>query len=165
MPNDETLNPQRLEVLFEQLVEQARQHAWNSGEIPVAAAVLHGGQVIAVGLNTRETDHDPTGHAEINAIKLASKKVGSWKLQDCILLTTLEPCLMCLASVQAARIAHVVYGSKDPKGGALSLGFSFHGDPRLNHRFSVSYHEHLPSGKLLSDFFATLRKKKKRESS
>ena len=129
-------------------------------EVPVGAVVIHEGKIIGRGYNLREKNHDPIAHAEILAIQEASRTLQSWRLVDCMLVVTLEPCPMCLAACQQARIGQVFYGAKDPKGGALSLGYPLHEDPKTNHRFEVHFEEDASCGAVLSDFFSKKRKKK-----
>lgn len=110
-----------------------------------------------MGHNRRETDQNPVSHAEIEALVQAARTMKSWRLAGCTLYVTLEPCPMCLAACQQARIKRVVYGAQDPKGGALSLGYRLHEDTRTNHRFEV---QHLPvaqCGAILSEYFALKR--------
>ncbi|MGK5089547.1 nucleoside deaminase [Bdellovibrionota bacterium FG-2] len=135
------------------------EQAASEDEVPVGALIIKDDQVIGTGRNRREADQDPLAHAEILAIREASRSLGSWRLLDCTLYVTLEPCPMCLAACQQARIGKVIYGAKDPKGGALSLGLALHEDSRTNHRFEVVYEEDLECGAVLSRFF-----KKKRTS-
>jgi tRNA(adenine34) deaminase len=134
------------------------QNAAALDEVPVGAVVVHQGKIVGRGLNRREQDHNPVAHAEILAIQEAAKNLNSWRLVDCTLYVSLEPCPMCLAACQQARVTEVVYGAKDPKGGALSLGYSLHEDVRTNHRFSVKYEEDPRCGQILSDFFKNKRK-------
>lgn len=137
-------------------LELAKQAA-GRGEVPVGALVVKDGVVIGRGSNTREAEQDPTGHAEMVAIREACRTLGSWRLVDCDLVVTLEPCPMCLAACQQARIRRVVYGARDPKGGALCLGFPLHDHPRLNHRFQVDYEPVEECGEVLRTFFRGLR--------
>jgi len=130
-------------------------------EVPVGAVVIRRGKIIGRGYNLRERDQNPIAHAEIQAILKAAKKLGSWRLEDCELVVTLEPCPMCLAACQQARITTVTYGASDPKGGALSLGYNLHQDPRTHHRFRVQFLPTPECGKILSDFFKLKRSKKK----
>lgn len=127
-------------------------------EVPVGAVIVLGDRIVGQGHNRREIEQSPIAHAEIQAILDASRHLGSWRLTGCILFVTLEPCPMCLAACQQARLARVVYGARDPKGGALSLGYELHADPRTNHRFSVEYSELPECGKILSEFFVRRRK-------
>jgi tRNA(adenine34) deaminase len=127
-------------------------------EVPVGAVVVHEGQIVGKGYNRREADHNPVAHAEILALQEAARQLGSWRLIDCTLYVTLEPCPMCLAACQQARVARVVYGAQDPKGGALSLKYPLHEDVRLNHRFAVEYAPAAECETVLKDFFKTKRK-------
>lgn len=139
--------------------------AGEQGEVPVGAIVVRGKDVVGRGHNRRERDQDPLAHAEIDAIREASKHLHTWRLSDCVLYVTLEPCPMCLAASQQARLGKVIYGASDPKGGALSLGYSIHSDPRTHHRFDVIHLENSECGKILSDFFKERRKRSIAESS
>lgn len=129
-------------------------------EVPVGAVIVCEGQIIGRGYNRREQNHDPLAHAEIMAIHEAAQNLKSWRLSECQLFVTLEPCPMCLAACQQARVTEVVYGAQDPKGGALSLGYALHQDQRTNHRFNVRYDETPECGKILSRFFEKKRKPK-----
>jgi len=129
-------------------------------EVPVGAVLVHEGKIIARGRNQREKLQSPISHAEIHALLAGAEHLGSWRLIDCVLYVTLEPCPMCLAACQQARIARVVYGAADPKGGAISLGYKLHEDARTNHRFAVEFVEDPECGGILTEFF---RKKRKPE--
>ncbi len=134
------------------------EEAAKRDEVPVGAIVLDSnGQIIGRGANDREQTRNPLRHAEMIAIEEAAGSMKSWRLTGCTLVVTLEPCLMCLAAAQQARIGHVVFAAKDPKGGALSLGHHFHEDTRLNHRFTVEYLETPACGEVLSRFFKQKR--------
>lgn len=115
------------------------------------------GKIIGEGRNAREARRSPLAHAEIDAIAEAAKQLGAWRLLGCELWVTLEPCPMCLAAAQQARVARVIYGAQDPKGGALSLGYRLHEDTRTNHRFEVEYRETPECSELLRQFFKELR--------
>ena len=138
--------------------ELAREAAAND-EVPVGAVVIFNGKVIGRGRNRREANQDPLCHAELEAISEASRHLGSWRLEDCTVLVTLEPCPMCLGALQQARVARVVYGCHDLKGGAISLGYSIHEDPRSHHRFSVFCLDDQESSQMLTEFFRGKRKK------
>ena len=155
MPN-RSKNVSEIDFMKEALLlaEQAAQEE----EVPVGAIVVYQGQVIGRGYNRREQNHDPTGHAEIQALQEASQFLKSWRVLDATLYVTLEPCPMCLAACQQARVARVVYGATDPKGGSLSLGYRLHEDARRNHRFQVDYLAMPECEKVLKEFF-----KKRRE--
>lgn len=128
-------------------------------EVPVGAIIVLDGKGVGRGYNRRETDQSPVAHAEILAIQDAARALGSWRLVDCELFVTLEPCPMCLAACQQARISRVIYGAKDPKGGAISLGYELNKDSRLNHRFEAVYEEMSECGEVLSEFFKKRRLK------
>lgn len=134
--------------------------AANEDEVPVGAVILKDGKVITSARNAREKLQSPSAHAEILAIEAAAKVLGSWRLESCELYVTLEPCPMCLAAAQQARIGKIVYGAHDPKGGAISLGYKLHEDSRTNHRFPVVYESNERCGEILTDFF---KKKRKRQ--
>jgi tRNA(adenine34) deaminase len=126
--------------------------------VPVGAVIVREGQVVGRGYNRRERDQNPCSHAEIEAILEATRALKSWRLTGCTLVVTLEPCPMCLAACQQARVDEVIYGAIDPKGGALSLGYKLNEDVRINHRFPVRYEEWAECGQVLKDFFAGRRK-------
>jgi tRNA(adenine34) deaminase len=113
------------------------QAADEEDEVPVGAVIVHGGRIIASARNQRETLNDPTAHAEILALTQAAASLGSWRLLDCTLYVTLEPCPMCAGAIVQARIPHVVYGTTDPKAGACHTLFTITNDPRLNHQCQV----------------------------
>ena len=128
------------------------------GDVPIGAVVVRDGQVIAARHNERELTGDPTAHAEVLAIRDAAKVVGHWRLLDCSLYVTLEPCVMCAGALVNARIGRVVFGAVDPKAGALVSLYQVCGDPRLNHRPPVVAGVRADeAGTLLRDFFASRR--------
>ena len=108
-------------------------------DVPVGAIVVHAPteKIVGRGHNRREVDTDPTAHAEVLALRDAAKSIGYWRLNDCTLYATLEPCPMCAGALVNARIARLVYGCADPKAGAARTLFSLCDDPRLNHRMDV----------------------------
>lgn len=110
-----------------------------AGEVPIGCVVVHDptGDVIGQGANRRERDHDPTAHAEILALREAGQAIGHWRLLDCTLYVTLEPCPMCAGAIVNARIPRLVYGCDDPKAGAVRTLFQICEDQRLNHRVTV----------------------------
>ncbi|HEX2032215.1 MAG TPA: tRNA adenosine(34) deaminase TadA [Actinomycetota bacterium] len=130
--------------------------AW--GDVPVGAAVIRDGEVLASAGNEREKRQDPTAHAELLALRAAAGAVGSWRLVGCTLYVTLEPCAMCAGAMVLARVDRLVYGAADPKAGfAGSLGDLVR-DPRLNHRLEVVGGVLAEEcGALLREFFATRR--------
>ena len=121
-----------------QAIELARQ-AMAIGEVPIGCVVMHDptGNVVGRGSNRRETDRDPTAHAEILAMREAGNTLGHWRLVDCTLVVTLEPCPMCAGAVVNARIPRLVYGCDDPKAGAVKTLYQVCTDARLNHRVEV----------------------------
>lgn len=130
-----------------------------AGEVPVGAVVMLEGKIVGRGRNRREADQDPVAHAEVLAIREAAQHLESWRLLDCTLIVTLEPCPMCLAACQQARVREVIYGTPDPKGGAVSLGYTLHDDARLNHRFKLGLDKNAECETVLKDFFQARRKK------
>jgi tRNA(adenine34) deaminase len=143
---------------LDEALKLAREAAIHD-EVPVGAVVVCDSQIIGFGRNDREEVQNAIGHAEIRAIESASKKSGSWRLNDCDLYVTLEPCPMCLSACQQARIRRVIYGAKDEKGGAICLGYHVHSDQRMNHRFEVVYEPNAECSTILKDFFAAKRGK------
>lgn len=132
------------------------------GEVPIGAIVVFDGEIVGRGHNLRETSNDPTTHAEIIAIRQAAKKLNSWRLLDCTLYVTLEPCVMCMGAIILARIPYLVFGCRDPKVGAVGSIYNFAEDQRFNHqvqvRESVLQQE---CSTQLSNFFRQLREQKK----
>ncbi|MFM7411441.1 MAG: tRNA adenosine(34) deaminase TadA [Actinomycetota bacterium] len=128
------------------------------GDVPVGAVVVHNGEIIASRHNEREKSGDPTAHAEVLALRDAAARLGRWRLDDCTLYVTLEPCVMCAGALLNARIGRLVYGAADLKAGATSSLYNVCADPRLNHnppfRHGVLGAE---CSALLSDFFAERR--------
>ena len=120
-----------------QLALQQAQLASNSGDVPVGAVVVHDGQIIAARHNEREATGDPTAHAEILALRDAASALGRWRLNDCTLVVTLEPCVMCAGALINARVETLVYATADLKGGATSSLYNVCSDPRLNHNPNV----------------------------
>jgi tRNA(adenine34) deaminase len=109
-----------------------------TGDVPIGAVVLDaGGAIIGRGRNVREAEADPTGHAEIVALRVAAKAIGSWRLEGCILVVTLEPCTMCAGAAVLARVDRVVFGAYDAKAGAVGSLWDVVRDRRLNHRPEV----------------------------
>jgi tRNA(adenine34) deaminase len=111
--------------------------AFDKQEVPVGAVVVHNGSIIAARHNEREVLNDPTAHAEILALRDAALALGTWRLDDCTLVVTLEPCVMCAGALINARIGTVVFGAADLKGGATSSLYNVCADPRLNHNPAV----------------------------
>ena len=138
-------------------LEEARA-ALAHGDVPVGAVVVRDGTVIARRHNERELTKDPTAHAEVLALRDAAAVVGSWRLDDCTLVVTLEPCLMCAGALLSSRIGALVYGAADLKAGATASLYSVVTDPRLNHN-PPTVHGVLAAecGDLLTEFFQSKR--------
>ncbi|MGH2572351.1 MAG: tRNA adenosine(34) deaminase TadA [Actinomycetota bacterium] len=145
------------ERLMALALEEARRClGW--GDVPIGAVVARGEEVLAAAGNQRERLQDPTAHAEVLALRQASRRVGSWRLSGCTMLVTLEPCAMCAGALVLARVDRLVYGAADPKAGfAGSLGDLVR-DERLNHRLEVSWGVRAEEASaLLTAFFADRR--------
>ncbi|MDQ0158420.1 tRNA adenosine(34) deaminase TadA [Alkalibacillus salilacus] len=149
------------ESFMDEAIEQAKQ-AEAIGEVPIGAVIVYEDQVIATGYNQRETLQLSVAHAEMLAIEAANQHVGSWRLEDCTLYVTLEPCPMCAGAIVQSRIPHVVYGATDPKAGCAGTLMNLLDDDRFNHRATVtSGVKEAECASLLTDFFRRLRKQKK----
>lgn len=140
-------------------IEQARTAA-NWGDVPIGAVIVQAGVgVIAAAGNRRAVDRDPVAHAELLAIRAAAAAIGDWRLTDCTLYVTLEPCIMCAGAIILARLPRVVYGATDPKAGAAGSVYPVLLEDRLNHRAEL-----VPGvladecGQLLTDFFRAQRR-------
>jgi len=134
------------------------QNAWLVGEVPVGAVIMRAGQVIATGYNRPITEHDPTAHAEIVALRHAATLLANYRLPECELYVTLEPCAMCAMALMHARLKRVVFGTADPKTGAAGSVVDLFADTRLNHHTQVERGVLADEcGQLLRDFFAERR--------
>jgi tRNA(adenine34) deaminase len=132
------------------------------GEVPIGAVLVRGGEVLGRGHNLRETGGDPTAHAEMVAIRRAAAALGSWRLLDCTLYVTVEPCVMCMGAIILARIPRLVYGCRDPRAGAVGSIYDFSRDERFNHRVAVTEGVlGTECSELLSGFFQDLRTRRK----
>ena len=141
------------------LALEEAQRAYKLGEVPVGAVLVSpDGKVESKGINLKESQFDPCGHAEICALRDQGEKLKNWRLTGHTLYVTLEPCAMCLGAMIQARIQSLVFGAYDPKGGAISLGYNLHKDSRLNHNFSVvGGVRHFECSQILSQFFREKR--------
>ncbi|HEX4922504.1 MAG TPA: tRNA adenosine(34) deaminase TadA [Bdellovibrionales bacterium] len=138
------------------------QKAAERGEVPIGAVVVHEGRCIGSGYNWRETGRSPLAHAELIAIQKAAKHLGQWRLLGCTLYVNLEPCVMCAGAIVNSRLERVVYGTTDPKGGAVETLYQILQDKRLNHRPQVTAGVLAKeSAETLSAFFKELRARKK----
>ncbi|MCA0176776.1 MAG: tRNA adenosine(34) deaminase TadA [Proteobacteria bacterium] len=132
--------------------------AWQAGEVPVGAIVIKDGVVIATGHNQPITTSDPSAHAEMVALRAAARAVGNYRLPDCEVFITLEPCAMCAMALLHARVRRVVFGAPDPKTGAAGSVLSLFDEPRLNHQTTLLGGVQASAcGQILKDFFAQRR--------
>jgi tRNA(adenine34) deaminase len=154
-----TLDPARTEdSAWMELALAEAVAARDLGEVPVGAVVIRGGEVIGAGHNLTQTSNDPTAHAEMVAIRRAAERLGHWRLLDCTMYVTLEPCAMCAGAIVLARVPRVVYGAADPKAGMCGSLENLVQDPRLNHRVSLTAGMSAEeSARMLRDFFRMRR--------
>ncbi|WP_026908502.1 tRNA adenosine(34) deaminase TadA [Paucisalibacillus globulus] len=143
-------------------IEQAKK-ALEKDEVPIGAIIVHQDEVIASGFNVREKSQETLSHAELIAIQQANKRIGSWRLEDCTLYVTLEPCPMCAGAIVQSRIKRVVYGATDPKAGCAGTLMNLLDQKQFNHQADVtSGVMEQECSELLSNFFKALRERKKR---
>ena len=129
-------------------------------EVPVGALIVRNGEIIGKGMNTSISDHDPTSHAEINAIREAAKAIKNYRLKDCVIYVTLEPCAMCVGAIQHARIEKIIYGAPDPKTGACGSMIDLISVKEINHHAeAIGGILEKQCGQILKDFFLSKRKK------
>jgi len=137
------------------------QKAYELKEVPIGAVVVYQDEIIGRGYNRRETDNDPTAHAEMIAIRKAAETLDDWRLEECTLYVTVEPCLMCAGAILKARIQKLVYGTESKKDGASGSLLNILQDDRLNHQVEVvSGLKAEKASKLLKNFFKELRTRK-----
>ena len=149
------------EIFMQEAIALARQAA-ERGEVPVGAVVVKEGAVLGRGYNAPISSSDPTAHAEIGALREAAAALGNYRLIDCTLYVTLEPCAMCAGAIMHARMARLVYGAPDPKTGACGSVVDLFSDRRLNHHTEVTRGVLAEEcGRMLSDFFAGRRTEKR----
>jgi tRNA(adenine34) deaminase len=143
---------------FMRLAIREAQLALDHDDVPIGAVVVREGEVIGAGHNERELRQDPTAHAELIALREASRALGSWRVLDAVLYVTLEPCAMCAGGIVLARVPRVVYGTTDPKAGAAGSVLDVLAEPRLNHRPAVAGGLLAAEcAALLTDFFGSRR--------
>ena len=144
--------------MYMRMALEEAEAAEAEGEAPIGAVVVCDGAVLARAHNRRENDRDPTAHAELAAISAAARRLGRWRLSDCTVYVTLEPCPMCAGAMHQARISRLVYGAADPKAGAAGTLYDLSSDERLNHRFEVASGVLADeSSSMLKRFFGRLR--------
>jgi len=162
-----TMSEQLIESIDEHFMKLAIEEAVKAeaiDEVPIGAIIVHNGEIIGRGHNTREVSQQTLSHAELYAIAQANEVIGSWRLEECTLYATLEPCPMCAGAILQSRIPRVVYGAKDPKAGCCGTLLNLLGDCRFNHESEVvaGVLEEACSA-LLTNFFRKLRVRKKSE--
>jgi len=143
---------------FMRLALREAERALEHHDVPIGCVIAHDGEVVAAAGNEREVRGDPTAHAELLALREASRVLGGWRLSGTVMYVTLEPCAMCAGAIVLARVPRVVYGARDPKAGAAGSVLDVLGEPQLNHRPEVG--EGLLAGEsaeLLRQFFALRR--------
>lgn len=150
-----------IDIKFMKQALKEAQKAFEKDEVPVGAVIVKDGKIIARGHNNRESKLDPTGHAEIIAIRKAAKKLKNWRLEDTTMYVTIEPCSMCAGALVWARVGRIVYGASEPKGGALGSSFNLYEQKNLNHYPSVSAGVlEQECSALISSFFKNKRDRK-----
>jgi tRNA(adenine34) deaminase len=155
---DDRDGERRDDAYFMRLALREAKRALAHEDVPIGAALVRSGELLAATHNERELRSDPTAHAEILALREAARALGSWRLLDCTLYVTLEPCAMCAGAIVLARVDRVVFGATDPKAGACGSVLDVLAEPRLNHRPEVLCGVLAPDcGQLLSAFFASRR--------
>jgi tRNA(adenine34) deaminase len=151
------------ELYMREAIAEA-QKAGIAGEVPIGAVVVVDGDIIARAHNLRETNQSSIAHAEVLAIDEACRKLGTWRLEGAELYVTLEPCPMCAGAIMLSRIKRVIYGAADPKGGCAGTFMNLLQDERFNHQSELTTGVlEEECGSLLSDFFRSLRARKKQE--
>ena len=149
------------EKFMKEALKEAKK-AFEKEEVPIGAVIVKDGKIIARAHNLRETKKIATGHAEIVAIEKACKKVGAWRLEECDMYVTLEPCFMCAGAMINARIKNLYIGAMDPKAGAAGSKFNLFEDITLNHKVNVFYYVREEECiKILQEFFKKLRQGEK----
>lgn len=151
------------EFFMKEAIEEAKK-ALAKDEVPIGAVIVKDGEIIGRGHNLRETSNDATTHAEIIAIRDANNAVNNWRLEECDLYVTIEPCVMCSGAAVLSRLRTIYYGPGDPKGGAAGTLMNILQDERLNHQVNVvSGVLEEDCQRLLKDFFKALRERKKQK--
>ncbi len=151
------------EKYMREAIRQAKK-AWKLDETPIGCVIVHEGRIIGRGYNRRNTDKSPLAHAEITAIRKASKKIGDWRLEECTLYVTLEPCQMCAGAIIQSRIPRVVVGCMNPKAGCAGSVLNLLDVKAFNHQAELAtgvLEEECSA--LMTGFFKELREKKKKE--
>ncbi len=148
------------DLKFMKLALELAKKAELKNEVPVGALIVQDGKIIGRGMNTSISDYDPTSHAEINAIREAAKAIKNYRLKDCTIYVTLEPCAMCVGAIQHARIEKIIYGAPDPKTGACGSMIDLISVKEINHHAeALGGILEKECGQILKDFFLSKRKK------
>lgn len=147
-------NKKFLDVAYEEALK-----AYKKGEVPVGAVIVKEDKIVSKGHNLRLNKNNPLYHAEVVAIQKASKKLKNWRLDDCILYVTLEPCLMCVGAIQQSRIKKVIFSALDEKGGCVLSKYQIFDDKKLPFKIEYEFIEDKRSSKLLKQFFKERRQK------
>ena len=149
-----------MDEIFMKLALEEAYKAFSTYEVPVGAVIVHEGKVIARGHNKRESLKDPTAHAEMIAIRKASKSLNGWRLLGCTMYVTLEPCSMCAGAIINSRIERLVIGARDPKRGCCGSVINLVDNPNFNHRVEVKFNVlEEECSNILTSFFKDLRNK------
>ena len=151
------------EKYMKEAIRQAKK-AWKMEEVPIGCVIVHEGKIIGRGYNRRTTDKNPLAHAELAAIKKASKKMGDWRLEDCIVYVTLEPCQMCSGAIVQARVKRVVIGCMNPKAGCAGSILNLLQVERFNHQVEITSGVlEAECSQMMKGFFKELREKQKKK--
>ncbi len=149
------------ERYMKEAIRQAHK-AWKLGEVPIGCVIVRDGKIIARGYNRRNTDKNTLAHAELQVIRKASRAVGDWRLEDCTIYVTLEPCQMCAGAIVQARIPRLVIGSRNPKAGCAGSVLNLLQVPAFNHQVEITEGVlEEECSLMLTNFFRDLREKKK----
>lgn len=158
------MNDIKNDEYYMQLALEEAKKAGAIGEVPIGAIIVHEGEIVARASNLRETSQNAVTHAELMAIQQACENIGSWRLENTVLYVTLEPCPMCAGAILQSRIPRVVYGARDMKAGCVDSLYRLLNDERFNHMCEVTEGVLADDcGAILTDFFRTLRERKKEE--
>jgi len=150
-----------MDEFFMRLALNEAYKAYSTYEVPVGAVIVNDGKIIGTGYNQRETLKDPTAHAEIIAIKEASKRLGGWRLLNSTMYVTLEPCPMCAGAIINSRVSRIVIGAMDPKRGCCGSVMNLLNNPNFNHQVEITYGVlEEECSKLIKDFFKKIREEK-----
>lgn len=149
------------EKYMREALKQAKKAA-QLGEVPIGCVIVHGGEIVGRGYNRRNTDKSTLSHAELTAIRRASRKLGDWRLEECTLYVTLEPCQMCAGAIVQARIPEVIIGCMNPKAGCAGSVYNLLQEPAFNHQVNI-FRGILTEecSRMLKDFFKGLRRRLK----